>query len=163
MSDANEQSPTEDDRSQPGPGTTSEPQEHAPAWRSSPPALLGVLAMIGVLIIVALIFYFLNAAAEGEDSTRVPANVETMVPGVWRSTDGENQLEITFGHDDYQVTTFQGYNTFGTWSVNAEDLVVVPIEWRDYEGVWLFEPVTANEMHLEVEELGWDRTFQKVH
>jgi hypothetical protein len=162
MPDADERTDLNGGAEQPGPKVSSAPQQHDSAWRSSPPALLGVLAVIGVLIVVALIFYFLNAAAQGEDSTRVPANVEEMVPGVWRATDKETELEITFGHDEYQVTNFQGYSTFGSWSVNADDLVAVPIEWRDYEGVWLFEPVTANEMRLEVEELGWDLTFKKV-
>jgi hypothetical protein len=128
------------------------------------PLLAGVLVVIVILVLVALIFYFLNAASEGENVMRVPPNVASMVPGAWQAEDDGTELVMVFSQtNEYQLTGFRGaYETVGEWSVTEDDLVQAVVSWRDYEGIWYFEPVTATEMHLVVEDLDWDLTWRKV-
>ena len=141
-----------------------DPTEYEAKPPRKAPLLAGVLVVIVILVLVGLILYFLNAAATGEDITHPPANVESMVPGVWRASDDGTDLQITFSSTgEYELTGFRGaYETVGNWSVTDEDLVQVLVNWRDYQGIWYMEPISATKLHLEVDDLDWDLTFQKV-
>jgi hypothetical protein len=135
--------------------------EHHPAWHNAPWALA---LFIGLLVVLALIFVYFQAAATGETIAGSPGNVEHSAPGTWKSYGPDAELTIIFQQGGrYELRTVQSYTIVGPWEVGDEGVIEVEVDWRDYTGTWYFEPVSVDQMDVKVAELGYDLVFHKVN
>ena len=77
--------------------------------------------------------------------------------------DSSLEMRIVFmPNGTYELRNLQGYIVVGEWETTEDGLAEVPVSWRDYEGVWYFEPLSKDELHLEVPELDTDRIFYRT-
>ena len=132
-----------------------------PAWHNAPWTLA---AIIGVLVVLALVFIYFRAASTGESIPGSPGNVEHSAPGTWKSYGAPAELRIVFQSGGrYELRTVQNYTIVGPWRVGDGGTIEAEVDWRDYTGTWYFQPVSVDQMELEVPELDYELTFHKVN
>jgi hypothetical protein len=146
-------------------GAPDRPEEvddyHEPAWHQAPWVLVAIIA---VLVVLALAFIYLRQARAGEALPGPPRNVRAAGPGTWKAYGQEKELRIIFRTGGrYELRTVENYSIVGPWWVTEEGQIAAEVDWREYYGIWYFTPVSADQMTVEVPELGYDLTFYKVN
>ena len=126
--------------------------------------LIGGLLLVLVLFLVGMGFIWWSGSgqnATGGWSGSVEG-IEEDVPGLWVAED--STLKIAFAPDgEYQILNYQGKTIIGDWEVTDDGTVEASVSYRNYNGVWYFEPTGKDTLTLEVEELDLSETFHRDH
>jgi hypothetical protein len=131
-----------------------------PAWHEAPWVLAAIVA---VLVILALIFVFSRAAATGEGGPEQTPEVEKVVLGTWKSYGAGAEFRVIFRtRNRFELRSVTNYSVLGDWETVDDERIAATVDWRDYSGTWYFEPITSDQMRVQVAELGYDLTFYKV-
>ncbi len=111
--------------------------------------------------LLAVFFVLLMGKPSADVPEGWPRNIEQNVVGQWAGESSD--FVIIFGADgEYQILNYKGNTILGDWEVTQDGQIKVPVSYRDYDGVWYFEPATKGTMTLEVEDLDISDTFYKV-
>lgn len=122
-----------------------------------------IWALLLVLILFLIGMGFIWWSGSGENTAGGWSdNIEEDVPGLWVAED--STLQIAFAPDgEYQILNYQGRTIIGDWEVTDDGLIAAAVAYRNYNGVWYFEPAGKDTLTLEVEELEISETFHKDH
>jgi len=124
--------------------------------------LIWALLLVFVLFLVGMGFIWWSGSGEdtaGGWSDNIE-EIEENVPGLWVAEG--STLGIAFAPDgEYQILNYQGKTIIGDWEVTDDGLIAAPVSYRNYSGVWYFEPADEDTLTLEVEELELSEMFHK--
>jgi hypothetical protein len=116
-----------------------------------------LLIVVGVAIGAFVMLTNLDTEPETAD------DIASAAIGVWVTEDSPEDVTIEFtSNNEYGIRNFQGRVIDGTWTVTEDGLIEAPVAYHSYQGTWYFEPVSAEELHLEVPELEIDWSFHKT-
>lgn len=126
--------------------------------------LIWALLLVLVLFLIGMGFIWWSGSGENTADGRSDniEGIEENVPGLWVAED--SILQIAFSPEgEYQILNYQGKTIIGDWEVTDDGLIAAPVSYRNYNGVWYFEPAGTDTLTLEVEELDLSETFHKDH
>ena len=117
--------------------------------------------MVLALLLLGLWFLTSNDREQGP-LDGWSARIKNDIPGQWVGETSPSQVIFT-PQGEYQIINFQGQTVLGDYTITSDDLVEVPLRFRNYSGTWYFEPIEGGALRLEVEELDYYETFHRTH
>lgn len=122
-----------------------------------------VIIVFLVIIVVGVAVAAFVSLRNVEKAPTTSEDIAAAAIGVWVTDDSPEAVTIEFtSSNEYGIRNFQGTTILGTWTVNDDGLIEAPVAYRSYEGTWYFDPVSADELHLEVSELEIDWTLDRT-